>query len=282
MARDLDIAQLRTLVCVAEHRNMTYAANMRNLTQSAVSQQIKRLEETLGCSLLVRKRSGVELTKSGIDLLPFAREIIERNDILIASISGAPVQSDIRLGVPQDVVASLLPEALKSFHASNPQINVTLVSDSTSNLISLVENHQVDLALTTDNQRVPDALLIRKVQLKWIGATNGSAFRRRPLPVAVGQEGCSFRQAASKALTTKNIAWRPVTQVGSLEPVYATLLADIAVAPFIRDTNPAGTQVVKKGLPALPGFYIHLRKSQRSVHCVVQQLSKTLLKFMAR
>lgn len=282
MIRDLDVGQLRTFVCVAEHRNMTYAANLRNLTQSAVSQQIKRLETALGCGLLVRKRSGVELTKSGANILPFAREVIERNDILIATALGTVAQTDIHLGVPQDVVASLLPTALKSFHKAYPETNVTLISDSTSNLIKMIENHQVDLALTTDDRRVSEALLIKIAQLEWIGAKKGTAFMKKPLPVAVGAEGCSFRQAASGALATKNIAWRPVTQVGSLEPVYATLLADIAVAPFMSGTNPAGTEAIKKGLPNLPRFYIHLRKSERSTNTITEQLIKTLVKYMEK
>jgi len=281
MVRDLDVGQLRTFVCVAEHRNMTYAANLRNLTQSAVSQQIKRLENTLNCKLLVRNRTGVDLTKSGSEILPFAREVIERNDALVSRIFDTPIQSDIRLGVTQDVVASLLPKALKSFNDKYPDTNVTLVSDSTTKLITMIENHQIDLALTTDRARVSDALLIQKIKLVWIGAKKGSAMRKHPLPVAVGPEGCSFREAASQALASKNIAWRPVTQIGSLEPVYATLLADIAVAPFMLGTNPGGTVPINRGLPSLPSFYIHLRKSVRSSNKAADHLTETLVEYMA-
>lgn len=281
MIRNIDVGQLRTFLCVAEHRNMTHAANLRNLTQSAVSQQIKRLEEMLCRDLVVRTRTGVELTKSGLELLPLARETVERNDTLVATVFGTVVQSDIRLGVPQDVVASLLPKALKHFHKNYPEVNVTLVSDSTKNLIKMVDNRQVDLALTTDTTKVAEALLIRKIQLVWIGAKKGTALNKLPLPVAVGHKDCTFRQATSRVLATKNIAWRPVTQVGSLEPVYATLLADIAVAPFMLGTNPVGTELISKGLPALPSFYLHLRKSEQSSSVVAERLTKVLIEFMS-
>ena len=281
MSVDLDIGQLRTFLSVAEHQNMTHAANMRNLTQSAVSQQIKRIEETLGRSLLVRTRSGVELTKSGLDLLPLARELIERNDVLIDTMFGTTPQTNIRLGVPQDIVASILPQALKSFHQSYPEINITLVSDSTRNLIKMIENRQVDLALTTDHNEVSGAVLIRQIQLIWIGAINGKSQDKQPLPVAVGDKGCTFRQATARALAKEGIAWRPVTQVGSLEPVYATLLADIAVAPFMRGTNPVGTEPINQGLPELPIFYLHLRQAERTSSLAVEQLTNVLIKFMA-
>lgn len=98
--------------------------------------------------------------------------------------------------------------------------------------------------------------------------------------MAVGQEGCSFRQAVARAPAMQNIAWRPVTQVGSLEPVYATLLADIAVAPFMSGTNPGGTESVRKGLPTLSIFYLHLRTPKRSTSMVSENLTKTLKEFM--
>ena len=282
MIRDLDISQLRTFLCVAEHRNMTHAANLRNLTQSAVSQQIKRLEDVLARDLLVRKRTGVELTKSGLELVPLARDVVEQNDLLVSEVFGTAVHSDVRLGVPQDVVASLLPKALKVFHQRQPGTHVTLVSDSTKNIVQMLDNRQLDLALTTDSNRVARATLLKKIDLVWVGAKNGNALERRPLPVAVGPRGCSFRQAASHALAKKNMAWRPVTQVGSLEPVYATLLADIAVAPFMSGTNPSGTKPVSKGLPTLPKFFLHLRQPERSPSRASQQLTETLIEFMAR
>jgi len=281
MIRDLDIGQLRTFLCVAEHRNMTHAAQLRNLTQSAVSQQIKRLEDVLDNSLVIRNSTGVDLTKAGLQLIPFARQVIEQNDALISTMLNTVVQSDIRLGVPQDVVASLLPETLKTFHVQHPEANVTLVSDSTKNLIQMLANRQIDLALTTDSSRVSNALLLRKIRLVWIGAKNGSAFLARPLPVAVGKEDCTFRQAAAGALADKNIAWRPVTQVGSLEPVYATLLADIAIAPFMHGTNPDGTEYVSKGLPILPEFYLHLRTHERSASAISDDLIKALVTSMS-
>ena len=282
MMRDLDISQLRTFLCVAEHCNMSHAANLRNLTQSAISQQIKRLEETLNCNLMLRIPNGITLTEAGLELMPFARGVVDQNDALVASMFGIVAQVDIRLGVPQDIVASLLPSALKSFTQQQPEAHITLVSDSTKKLVQLLKKRQLNLAITTDDSRVPDAILLDKIDLVWVGGKKGKAFLKRPLPVAAGPQGCSFRKAASDALTSDNLAWRPVTQVGSLEPVFATLLADIAVAPFMSGTEPAGTEIVSKGLPKLPTFYLHLRKSDIPSSLVSQQLAETLILLMTK
>jgi len=267
MKQDIDIAHLRTFLAVVEHKSMTQAAQLRNLTQSAVSQQIKRLEITLDCELLQRSAAGVFLTPQGNRLLARASELVRKNDTTVAEIAGIEQTTEIQLGVPQDIVSSLLPNALKSFHQKWPDVHVTLVSASSQQLSEMFSNGQVDIALTTDSKIVSGAELLFKKRLIWIGAINGQSQNKRPLPVAVAQESCPFRQAATKVLASSGIPWRPVTQVGSLEPVFATLMADMAVAPFLSGTLPTGTQEIDNTLPSLPEFCLHLRmpKTPRTV-----------------
>lgn len=265
MKRDLDIGQLRTFLAIAEHKNITHSANLLNLTQSAVSQQIKRLEEGLGSKLLIRSARGVALTQQGRNLLPKAISLVRANDEILTCMTDKKAAADIRLGVPQDVVCSLLPSALSIFHRAEPDIQITLVSATSRELIVMLNKGEIDLALTTDGQTDLEATVLFKKKLVWVGAINGVAYTKTPLPVAVGAENCPFRKAASGALAKNQIAWRPVTQVGSLEPVFATLVADIAVAPFLPGTLPHGTKVIDDELPDLPEFYLHLRKHAGSL-----------------
>jgi hypothetical protein len=102
--------------------------------------------------------------------------------------------------------------------------------------------------------------------LVWVGAADGSAASRRPLSVALGQEGCGFRASAVDALNKAGIPWRSICQVGSLEPVFATLEADMAIAPFLSRTVPARVAILKAAeLPALPQFFLNLRFSDAPV-----------------
>ena len=259
MKRNIDIGLLRAFLAIAEHRNMTYAATLLNLTQSAVSQQIKRLEENLSSQILIRSPGGVTLTKAGQKLLPKAIAMVRTNDEIVASMMDAEVQTEVRLGVPQDVVSSLLPNALATFHRAKPDVQVTLVSASSYDLIEMLKEGLVDIALTTDRNSDPSAVVLFKKRLIWIGAIGGAAYHKKPLPVAIGHESCPFRLAASSVLSSHRLAWKAVTQVGSLEPVFATLMADIAVAPFLPGTLPPGTEEVPQSLPELPEFHLHLR-----------------------
>lgn len=277
MQRDIDISLLRTFLAVAEHRNMTHAANLRNLTQPAVSQQIKRLEEILGGAVLSRSSAGVSLTEAGHTLHPHALQMVRANDDIVASLLNIRGDVEIRLGVPQDVVSSLLPSALVTFHKAEPDAHVTLVSASSRDLMVMLKEGEVDLALTTDRRANPNARVLFRKQLVWIGAIGGRAHAKSPLPVAVGAEACPFRQAASAALAKNRVAWRPVTQVGSLEPVFATLLADLAVAPFLPGTLPPGTEVIYTPLPDLPEFILHLHTPDRDLAKAEKQLCQAII-----
>ncbi len=259
MQRNIDIGQLRTFLAVVEHKNMTYAATLRNMTQSAVSQQIKRLEAVLDSQLVIRNANGLALTSAGEVLLPKALAMVRANDETMAAMLNTVTIKDVRLGVPQDIVSSLLPTTLATFHKAYPDVHITLVSASSRTLEKMLKDGKVDLALTTDRQQDEQAKALFRKRLIWIGAIGGAAHKKTPLPIAVGHESCPFRQAASAVLSNHATAWRAVTQVGSLEPVVATLIADIAIAPFLAGTLPHGTEEIAHVLPQLPDFYLHLR-----------------------
>ena len=115
MSRNLDTSLLRAFVAVAETTGMTSAANVLNLTQAAVSQQIKRLEETFGCRLFERDRRGLRLTNPGERLLAKARRMLAVNDEIWAEMTAEVYTGQVRLGIPYDVVNTYLPRIMKSF-----------------------------------------------------------------------------------------------------------------------------------------------------------------------
>ena len=131
MARNLDMTALRAFATVAEAGGVTRAAGLLHLTQSAVSMQLKRLEEALGRQLLERAGRGVVLTADGEKLLGYARRILALNDEVWSRFTDAAFEGEVVLGVPHDVVYPALPPVLQRFHADYPRMKVTLVSTYT-------------------------------------------------------------------------------------------------------------------------------------------------------
>ena len=264
--RDIDVSLLRAFVAVAETGRMTRAAKVIHVTQSAVSQRIMRLEALLEMQLFERQPDTARLTTDGQRFMSRARRLIALNDEILSEMHGGDFSGEIKLGVPHDIVASMLPPMLRDFRRAWPNVLVTLVSNATSVLQTLLDDGKLDAALTTERERAGRRDCLFSDHLIWAGAIGGSAAHRRPLSVALGPRSCAFRASAVDALDKAEIPWRPICQVGSLEPVFATVEADMAVAPFLRKTVPEKLNVLDiPELPALPVFHINLRFPARPI-----------------
>ena len=274
--RNLDIALLRSFVAVAETGQMTTAARVVNRSQGAVSQQIMRLEQAFGLVLFERQKNQIaRLTRDGEKLLSKTHRLLAMNDAVVAEMQEADFSGEVRLGVPHDVVGVLMPPILRSFRQEHPNVLITLVSDASKTLRALLRESAIDLTLTTDLERADRGDHLLTDQLVWVGARGGDAGHRRPLSVALGKEDCGFRAVAVKALTGARIKWRPICQVGSLEPVFATLEADMAVAPFLSRTVPNRLAILQEAeLPSLPHFNVNLRVPSSAQSAVTRELAR--------
>ena len=258
--RDIDVALLRAFVAVAETGRMIRAARVIGRSQGAVSQQILRLETLFGVKLFDRCADAVRLTAEGERLMTRAQRLIALNDQVMNEMREVPFSGEVRLGVPPDIVAMLMPPILRAFSQAYPNVLVTLVSATSDVLAGQLERGEVDLAILTEAERGRRGEHLLTDRLIWVGAAGGQTHRKRPLTVALGPEQSGFRQAAVAALTEARIDWRAICQVGSLEPVFATLEADMAVAVFLSRTVPDWLEVVSdEDLPSLPPFHINLR-----------------------
>lgn len=281
--RDIDVGLLRSFVAVAETGRMTTAARVVNLSQGAVSQQIKRLETLFRMNLFDRAADAARLTRDGEKLIAQAHRLIALNDDVLEQMQQADFAGEVRLGVPHDVVGKLMPPILRRFSQEHPNVLVTLVSELTHSLKAALYERKVDLALMTESEPAKREQLLLTDRLVWVGAKGGDAWRRRPVAVALGQEGCAFRALAIRALTKSGIEWRPICQVGSLEPVFATLEADMAVAPFLFHTVPDRVEVLPDGcLPPLPAFHINLRLPPKGATKVALELARHIREGFSR
>jgi DNA-binding transcriptional LysR family regulator len=260
MPHNIDTSLLRAFVAVAETGGMTSAARLINLTQAAVSQQVKRLEETLGRQLFERDRRGLRLTPSGERLLVRARRLLALNDEVWALMTAPDFTGEVRLGVPHDVVGPYMPPVLKSFDQAWPGVRVSLDCRTSSNLLRALERREVDLILTTERGCPPHGETLVPDPLVWVGARDGRAYKRDPLPVSIGGEDCAFRPVAIEALNHAGRDWRPVCEISNLLAECAAVEADLAVVPLLTSTVPDTLTILGAGdgLPLLPMFQINL------------------------
>jgi DNA-binding transcriptional LysR family regulator len=260
MPRNLDLGLLRTLIQVVDCGSMTAAASRLHLTQGAISQRIKRLEQVFGGPLLERNQRGADLTSAGEQLLPRARQLVALNDDLLAALPAPLAAGRVRLGVPHDLIGTHLPPLLQDYARRHPQVDVTLVPGSSLELRQAYDSGKIDLALIEQPAASDDGVRLSLEQPVWVGAAGGTAWARRPLPVCLVSATCVFRQPVDAALAGAGVAARSVIDYASMEATTATVQADLAVSAWLASTVPATLAILGpgSGLPALPPFAIAL------------------------
>ena len=214
MMRNLDMTALRSFVAVTEHGGVTRAAGVLNFTQSAVSMQLKRLEETLGLPLFDRTNRRIELTAAGEQLLGYARRIVELNDEAMSRLTCPTFEGEVVLGVPHDIVYPVLPRVLQRFNAEFPRMKVQLISGYTSMLKPAFAKGEIDVIMTTESAPDANAEVLDERPLCWIGAPGGNAWRQRPIRYASART-CIFRPSAIRALEGAGIDWENAVETAS-------------------------------------------------------------------
>jgi DNA-binding transcriptional LysR family regulator len=259
MSRNLDLTALRSFVTVAETGGVTRAAGLLNLTQSAVSMQIKRLEESLGLTLLDRSGRGVALTPAGEQLLSYARRLVALNDEAWGQLTRREFEGEITLGVPYDIVYPAIPRVLRRFARDYPRMRVSLISSFTRKLKQSFARGEVDLILTTEDSPMPGSLTLAVKPLVWMGALDGQAWQERPLSLAFTTQ-CICRPGVQRRLDEAGIPWRMAVESDSTAAVEATVSADLGVHALIEGHAPPHLQQISHGgqLPDLGAVHINL------------------------
>lgn len=277
MSRNLDIALLRTFVAVADHSSMTAAGNALHLTQSAVSQQIARLEDLTG-RLFLRERRTLRLSTAGERLLPNARRLISLNDEIWSSVTDSAIDGRVRLGAPYDLVGAWLTPILKAYAEQNPLVEVALVCLSSPELLAATESGLVDLALVEEPVSAFGGERLLVDRLVWVGARGGSAHLKTPLPVSLVAETCAFRPAVLHTLSERSLSWRTMFESGSIDATRATVRADLAVTAWLESTVPADLNILHldERLPELPSFAINLHRCAANTTRACTELAQSI------
>lgn len=204
----MDADLLRTFLAVAELGGFSAAGKQLNITQSAVSLQIKRLEERLGSTLFNRTSRTVVLTEAGAMLIPYAERILRLNvEAESAIVKSAPSQN-VRLGLSDEQAVAYLPHVLPAFTKACPGARLEVVCDQSPRLVERVHDGLLDLAITIQHPGTTGGTIIGEENLYWIGTDDFQIGHHDVLPLAVNPDGCVYRAAAIAALNRAGKRWR--------------------------------------------------------------------------
>lgn len=276
---NLQIDFLRTFIAVADTRGFTKAGKQVNRSQSAVSMQIKRLEDEVGKPLFDRIGKTVKLTTDGTLLIDYARRIVKEHDDAILALSKPALKGFIRFGSPEHYTAGVLPKLLARFAAAYPDVLVEMRCENSDEIKRAVEKGELDIGLCTQIQE--GGQVINHDPVVWV-ADPGFIFEKgNVLCLAVFEEDCIFRTWALEALEKAGIHYRIVYVSRSISGLLDAVRAGYAVAPVVQSNVPPDLITVgtDNGLPVMPvsNIVLHKRKAPipETVACFADYLIKS-------
>jgi DNA-binding transcriptional LysR family regulator len=277
MPRNLDLTALRSFVAVADTGGVTKAAGVLHLTQSAVSMQLKRLEESMGVVLFDRSARSISLSPNGEQLLGYARRMLSLNDEIYSRLTAQEFEGEVTLGVPHDIVYPVVPQILQRFAAEYPRVRVQLLTSFTRALKEQYARGEVDVLLTTEDEVGEGGETLAIKPLVWVGTEGGAAWRNRPLRLAF-EKNCIFRQGVLRRLSEAGIPWEMVVETNSSRTVEATVTADLAVHALIEGTEPRHCERINHGgaLPELRQTRINMYHREAEDSPIVGDLAQLI------
>ncbi len=269
MNTEIPIGLLRTFSTVSEVNSFTRAGNILHITQSAVSMQMKRLEEVIGRPLFQKNGRSFQLTYAGEILREHAQRILAAHNDAVAAFSGPELVGRVRFGCAEDYASRFLPIVLSEFRSAYPRIRVDIRSAPGPELHQSLQRRELDLCLRegiTDGGRI-----VHREPVVWATAPGSSAHRLQPLPLAVYDEGCPYRQWALEALQKIQREYWIAFVSPSIASILAAVRAGLAVAPIASSTLDDTLRALgpDDGFPLLPISEVSLHQTPASDNKVV-------------
>lgn len=257
--RNLDIATIRSLQAVAEYGSVTRAAETLNMTQSALSMQMKRLEELFREPMLVKQGRGVVLSDFATELLIEGRKLVALNDSILARFTDERPERRLRVGLTSDWLFAKVAQAVRDFRQNNPSVALIINDARSKDLREQMKRGDHDVILTTEFEAPPGAIHLAKVDLAWFGAIGGQAWTQRPLPIA-NSPHCAYYPIGMAALDRCGIEWVQGVADGGSDTWKVSAAADLGVTILPRGISQSGLEPVEHGgaLPPLPPTWLNV------------------------
>jgi len=281
MTAPLDLDQLQSFCAIADCGSFTEAARRVNKTQSAVSMQIKRLEERLGEVLFLRDGRTVILTEEGEALYAKARRMLRLNAEIVDMFSNEDLAGSIRFGVPDDYAVRLLPVILSSFQKTHPRIVVDVRCQPSEELLEGMRSGRYDLIVFTQGTRQEFGELFRTEHMFWVASQGGEALATEPLPIAGGVH-CCWKDNAISVLNRIGRDYRIAYTSSNATAISSAVLADLAVGFLPESALQPGMKVISEdvGLPRLNDAQIALMRASHAYGGIYDALASHIVASM--
>ncbi|MBL9049776.1 MAG: LysR family transcriptional regulator [Tabrizicola sp.] len=269
---------LRSFLAVADCGSVTAAAGRLFRTQSAVSLQVKRLEDSLGQPLFDRQARGVSLTPRGEQLIPYARRVVALLEEAAVALREKPLVGPVRVGIPDEYSGSILPRALAAFDERHEGVQVSVRVDHSTALIAALEADEIDVGVIYDWAYVQDGEVLCIDPTVWVSSVTHAQHLRRPVPVAVYFRSQWSRDYAEAGLDLQGIDWRPAWSCDMAGGFRVAVMNGMAIAPLSRSTIPAGCRELTSsdGFPIVDSARVILRRNPRGTSPAVEGMAAML------
>ncbi|MCU4390059.1 LysR family transcriptional regulator [Acinetobacter courvalinii] len=263
--KNLHIDWLKCFVTVVDTGSLSNAAPELYRSQSAVSMQLKKLEETVRCQLLIRTHRQIELTPQGQVLLGYARRILDLHNEAVMTFHGEELSGKIRLGVPDDYAVKYLTPVLKRFAPRYSGVEIELICEQSTSLIPRIESGDIDLALISRDSKRQGNLLFHEPMV-WVGSPQFELWRDDPVPIAVYESTSSAKKSAINSLALQGRRYRVVYSSSSLVGQIAAVESGLAIAVFTLCSAPQHLEILgaEHGLGPLEPMEVAVYRSQAS------------------
>ena len=257
---NFDLYQLKTFLAIAQTGSFSRTAELVGRTQSAISLQIKRLEEIVGRPLFYRTNRSVELTSEGVLLLPYAKRMVHLSHEIRSLFEEHEIEGEVRFGAPEDFASFYLPKVLADFAQSHPLTQLSVDCDLTLNLLERFEHGDYDLILV---KREPTGhrtgTTVWREPLVWATA-EPSMMNDAVLPLVLAPEPCLYRKRALMVLDKVHRPWRIAYTSPSYAGTLAAVRAGLGMTIMPKHMVPDDLRMVgkSKSLPQLPDAEIAL------------------------
>lgn len=279
MPHPLDLDQLNTFIAIAETGSFTRAADKVFKTQSAVSMQMRRLEEKIGQPIFVKDGRINRLSDDGEKLLDYARKMLKLNDETINAFSGDQLEGSIRFGTPDDYADRFMPSIIAQFAQTHPNIELNVICEPSRELHLRMQNNELDVALVTHEEMKSSSEVIRTEPLYWVTSHNHMVHEEEVIPLAIGRDDCCWRDVAFAALDKADRDYRVIVASHSATVIVSAVLAGLAVAPLPECALQYGMRILTEvdNFPQLGMTKIGLLKRPGAAPTLVEALSKHII-----
>jgi DNA-binding transcriptional LysR family regulator len=276
MLPNLDVDQLKTFLAIADTGSFTRASEDVNKTQSAVSMQMKRLEEQLGRPLFAKEGRGTRLTRDGERMIDYARRIVALSDEAVTAFTKPDLTGSVRFGTPDDYAEFFLPTILARFARTHPMVTVDVECMPSKQLNELIRHGEMDVAVVTYVTKPEPADFVRAEELVWVTSDRHNTHLLDVLPIAAANGGCCWRKKITDKLDMQNRPYRIAYASPNSHAINATVEQGLAIAAMPEICVRPGMRVLteKDGFPKLGSFDIGLTFKHGRKSPAVEALAK--------